>query len=108
MKLLDNNVDSPRFISGGFFRSSLWRGVRDEIIRRDARFDLGIFGLYIDGAVYVHHINPITKEDIDNMTHNLLSPENLICVSLQTHNAIHYKQQSEEYTERQPGDTKEW
>ena len=108
LKLLDNNATSPRHISGEFYRSDLWKGIRADIIKRDCRFDLGIFGLYIDGPVYVHHINPIDEQDIINMTQKLLSYDNLICTSLNTHNAIHYKQQIDEYVERRPGDTKPW
>lgn len=108
LKLLDNNATSPRHISGEFYRSDLWKAIRADIIKRDCRFDLGIFGLYIDGPVYVHHINPIDEQDIINMTQKLLSYDNLICTSLNTHNAIHYKQQIDEYVERRPGDTKPW
>lgn len=108
LKLLDNHVDSPRHISEDFFKSAVWLQTRRMVIDRDQRFDLGIFGMYIDGSVYVHHINPITYEDILNMTDRLLSMENLVCTSLDTHNAIHYKQKRVEYIERTPGDTKLW
>lgn len=108
LKLLDNHVDSPRYISEDFFKSAVWRQTRRMVIDRDQRFDLGVFGMYIDGSVYVHHINPITYDDILNMTDRLLSMENLVCTSLDTHNAIHYKQKRVEYIERVPGDTKLW
>lgn len=108
LKLLDNNATSPRNISVEFYTSDLWKRIREQIIKRDCRFDLGVFGMYIEGAVYVHHINPISENDILNMSDKLTNPNNLICVSLQTHNAIHYKQKTEEYTERKPGDTKLW
>ena len=108
LKLLGNHVDSPRHISEDFFKSAVWLQTRRMVIDRDQRFDLGIFGMYIDGSVYVHHINPITYDDILNMTDRLLSMENLVCTSLDTHNAIHYKQKRVEYIERAPGDTKLW
>lgn len=108
LKLLDNNALSPREHSSDFFKSQLWKETRKQIIRRDRRFDLGVFGIYIEGAVYVHHINPITKEDIDLMSYKLIDPENLVCTSLDTHNAIHYKKEMDLYIERTPGDTTPW
>lgn len=109
LKLLDNNVNSPRHMSEQFYKSKLWKTVRDDIITRDLGFDLGVFGVYIHDTVLVHHINPITEYDILNRTKKLLDPENLITVSLNTHNLIHYKNEvREEWVERTPGDTKLW
>lgn len=72
-------------------------------------FDLGVFGVYIDGPMYVHHINPINEHDIRRQTKKLLDPENLITVSMNTHNSIHYKKiEKEPWVERRPGDTKLW
>ena len=66
--------------------------------------------MYIDGPIIVHHINPITQEDIDEWNvEKLFNPDNLICVSVETHNLIHYrKRKSLEFVERKPGDTKLW
>lgn len=108
LKLLDNNAASPRHMSIEFYKSEIWKQIRNQVIRRDRRFDLGIFGLYIDGPVFVHHINPISEEDIINRTTKLTSLDNLICTSLNTHNAIHYRAEQEQYIERQPGDTILW
>lgn len=109
LKLLDNNATSPRHISGEFYQSTLWKRVRKSIIDRDLGFDLGLFGVYIDGPMYVHHINPIDESDIIYVTSRLLDPENLITTSLDTHNAIHYKQEEkDQWVERSPGDTKLW
>jgi hypothetical protein len=109
LKLLDNNATSPRNISGEFYRSTTWKSVRQSIIDRDLGFDLGIFGLYIEGPMFVHHINPIDESDIIYLTSRLLDPDNLITSSLETHNAIHYKQEEKElWIERVPGDTKLW
>lgn len=109
LKLLDNNATSPRSVSLEFFVSDYWKRIRKMVIDRDARFDLGIFGLYIDGPVYVHHINPITKEDIFYRTNKLTDLDNLITTSLDTHNAIHYKHRIDDpYIERRPGDTILW
>lgn len=109
LKLYDNNALSPRHISGMFYKTKTWLTIRDEIIRRDLGFDLGVFGVYIDGNMYVHHINPIEEYDIIHQTKKLLDPENLITVSMNTHNLIHYNNSVvETWTERTPGDTKLW
>lgn len=109
LKLLDNNVTSPRHMSMGFYKSDLWRHVRKQVIDRDLGFDLGVFGIYIEGPMLVHHINPINESDILYMTHKLLDLDNLITTSNHTHNLIHYnKVKKEPWVERTPGDTKQW
>lgn len=108
-KLLDNNVTSPRHMSERFYKSHMWRTVRKEIIFRDRGFDLGVDNVYIDSDIIVHHLNPIEEYDIVHLTDKLLNPENLITVSLDTHNIIHYNQTAKEiWVERRPGDTKDW
>ena len=104
LMLLDGNVKSPRKNSMTFYKSKTWKQVRKEIIFRDLTFDLGVTGVDILDKVLVHHINPITDEDILNESRKLYDPENLITVSLNTHNIIHYGNKEEEYVERQPGD----
>ena len=109
LKLLDNNVTSPRHMSMSFYKSDAWIKTREYIIRRDLGFDLGVFGVYIPTDVIVHHINPINENDIVNFSRRLLDPENLITTSVETHNKIHYKTKPKEvWVERTPGDTKEW
>ena len=109
LKLLDNNVTSPRHMSMGFYKSRMWEHVRNQIIQRDMGFDLGVFGVYINGPVFVHHINPINESDIIYQTGRLTDPENLITTSLDTHNKIHYNtEEKEEWIERKPGDTILW
>jgi hypothetical protein len=109
LKLLDNNVTSPRHMSGNFYRSKTWKAIRQMVIDRDLGFDLGIFGVYIDGPMLVHHINPIDESDIVYQTNKLFDPENLITVSGNTHNLIHYnKMEKEQWVERRSGDTKLW
>lgn len=109
LKLGDNNALSPRHMSMPFYKSKIWETTRDIILQRDLGFDLGIFGVYIDGAMYVHHINPISEYDIVHMTKKVLDPENLITASGETHNKIHYNQQEKDvWVERKPGDTKLW
>lgn len=83
--------------------------IRQIVIDRDFGFDLGIFGVYIEGSMLVHHINPIDENDIRLQTKKLLDPENLITTSNHTHNLIHYNQiEKEPWVERTPGDTKLW
>ncbi len=109
LQLFDNNVKSPRHISGDFYKSHMWLTIRESIIDRDLGFDLGVFGVYIDGPVYVHHINPIEEHDIIYLTRKLTDPENLITTSGNTHNIIHYRTKVEEkWVERKPGDTILW
>jgi 5-methylcytosine-specific restriction endonuclease McrA len=109
LKLLDNNVTSPRHMSAQFYQSRTWKTIRQMIIDRDFGFDLGVFGVYIEGPILVHHINPIDESDIMHQTKKLLDPENLISVSGNTHNLIHYnKKEKEKWVERKPGDTKLW
>ena len=104
LMLLDGNVKSPRKNSMAFYKSKTWKQIRKEIIFRDLTFDLGVPGVDILDKVLVHHINPITDEDILNESRKLYDPENLITVSLNTHNIIHYGNKEDEYVERQPGD----
>lgn len=104
------SVESPRHISEAFYKGRMWKAVREDIAKRDLGCDLGVFGIYIYGPIYVHHINPITQKDIDtNNFSKLYGPENLICTSLVTHNIIHYRKEIETtYVDRSPGDTKLW
>lgn len=104
LMLLDGNVKSPRKNSMAFYKGKTWKQVRKEIIFRDLAFDLGVEGVDILDKVLVHHINPITDEDILNESRKLYDPENLITMSLNTHNIIHYGNKEDEYVERQPGD----
>lgn len=79
-----------RWLNQNFYRSAEWKRVRDKVIIRDNGCDLGIEDRLIYGNVLIHHMNPINDKDIYNLTDILLNPEYLICVSHNTHNAIHY------------------
>ena len=79
-----------RYLNQQFYKSKAWKRIRDQVIIRDNGCDLGIEDRDINSRIYVHHMNPITKSDILNMTDMLLDPEYLICVSKNTHDAIHY------------------
>ena len=102
---------SSRFLNQDFYRlNPLWKAARREVILRDQGRDLGLEGLEINRGLYVHHMNPITIEDLENQTEFLLNPEYLICCSHKTHNAIHYGYKITENTvaEREQGDTCPW
>lgn len=100
-----------RYLNQIFYRSKEWRNFRHEIIVRDEACDLGIIGRDIPGIILIHHIVPITKRDILDRSECLMDPNNVICVSLKTHNAIHYGSYDillDEIVERKSGDTKLW
>jgi len=81
------------------------------VIARDLGFDLGAEDSPIRGKHVIHHMNPITLEDLDEGSDNLLDPEFLITTAFRTHNAIHYGDKSllpRPLVERAPGDTKLW
>lgn len=79
-----------RWLNQKFYRSREWKLLRDEIIIRDNGCDLGIEGFEIRGRIYIHHMNPILQKDILDQTDPLLNPDFLICCTHETHNAIHY------------------
>lgn len=79
-----------RYLNQIFYSSPQWKSLRDQIIIRDNGCDLGIAGYDIHSRIYIHHMNPITVQDLVNQTEYLLNPEYLICASRATHAAIHY------------------
>lgn len=103
-----------RYINQKFYKSPEWRRVRDFVIVRDNGCDLGVKGYDIGDRIIVHHMNPLTLDDISNSSDFLLNPEYLICVSKDTHDIIHYGfspdrySKSKEPVDRKPGDTKLW
>lgn len=100
-----------RYLNQKFYRSQEWKTVRNHVIARDLGRDLGMEGYDICGRVYVHHMNPIDPEDIQDSADILMNPEYLICVSFSTHNAIHYGSEdllATEPAERKPNDTCPW
>lgn len=100
-----------RYLNQNFYRSLEWKRVRDKVIIRDNGCDLGIEDRMIPGRVLIHHMNPITEQDILRATDILLNPEYLICVSHTTHNAIHFGDEDLLITNpvvRTPNDTCPW
>lgn len=108
----DDTFGFDRYLNQQFYKSQKWRKLRDEIIIRDNGCDLGIEDYPIYGKILIHHINPISQKDIRQNSDLLLNPEYLICTTYDTHNAIHYGDQSQipykEFIERTPNDTCPW
>lgn len=100
-----------RYLNQNFYKSDEWKRIRRYVIIRDNGCDLGVEGYEINSTIYIHHINPIGAEDIANVTEFLCDPEYLICTSFNTHQAIHYGDESLLITEpivRTKDDTKLW
>lgn len=100
-----------RYLNQTFYRSDEWKALRDEIIVRDNACDLGIDGREIYGRILIHHMNPITVDDIVKRSRYLLDPEYLITTVKNTHDAIHYGDESLLVTiprERTRNDTCPW
>lgn len=100
-----------RYLNQIFYQSKEWRSTRDYVIARDNGCDLGIAGHEIYGKILIHHMNPITADDILKRSDFLLNPEYLICTIKNTHDAIHYSDESLLITdpvERSKNDTCPW
>lgn len=94
-----------------YHNSKEWKAVRRKVIVRDNGCDLGIEGYDILGRILVHHLNPITIDDIKNRSPTIFDLNNLICVSHNTHNAIHYGDENllvKAPVERKLNDTCPW
>lgn len=101
-----------RIFNQRFYSSKEWKAVRQKIISRDNGCDMALSEHDIFDRPVIHHINPISLIDLHNHSDKLFDPENLILVSHQTHNAIHYGSYDQiretEYVERRPFDTCPW
>jgi hypothetical protein len=100
-----------RWVNQRFYKSQMWKDARDSVIIRDNGCDLGVPGYEIHSGLLVHHMNPVSMNDIELGAEWIFDPNYLITTSLQTHNAIHYCDKSQlprGPIMRQPGDTKLW
>lgn len=100
-----------RYLNQAFYKSEEWKSIRRHVIIRDCGCDLGIEGREIHERILIHHINPISEEDILDRSDYLLNPEYLISTSHRTHNAIHYGDDSiliDVPLERRKNDTCPW
>lgn len=90
----DNTFGYDRYLNQMLYTSKKWLNIRDGIIIRDLGCDLGIEDYEIHGKIIVHHMNPITIEDIELDRDEMFDPEFLICTTHDTHNAIHFGNES--------------
>ena len=108
----EDTFGGSRILNQIFYKSDEWKALRREAIIRDKDNDLGVPGMKIVGKIYVHHIEPITKEDLLSRNDKVLSLDNVICCSDATHKRIHYGDSEEEIRklsgDRKSNDTKLW
>lgn len=100
-----------RWLNQRLYKSLEWKQLRNKIIVRDEGCDLAFIGMPCFGRAVVHHMNPITEEDITQVNQPIFDPDNLILCSLETHNAIHYGGLNgirQDLIERRPNDTCPW
>lgn len=83
-----------RYLNQILYNSQEWKRFRDKIVIRDNGCDLACEGYDIHGRILVHHINPIRVDDVVNRNPIVFDPENVVCVTHNTHNAIHYGDES--------------
>ena len=111
-KIGEETFGGHRYLNQKLYTSNpLWDSVRRKVIIRDGGFDLGLEDYIIQGKIIVHHINPLTKEQLLNFDPCIFDLENLISCSHNTHNAIHYGDKSllpQDPIERKPNDTCPW
>lgn len=102
---------SKRFLNQILYKSPEWKSFRGRVILRDNGMDLAHSDYMILGPIYIHHINPITVEDILERRSCLFDMENVICTSYQTHEAIHYQKEISvrgSFASRYENDTCPW
>jgi len=100
-----------RWVNQEFYRSREWKNTRNDVIVRDNGCDLGVLGYEINFNLLIHHMNPISMKDIEHGEEWILDPNFLITTSRQTHNAIHYGDETllpRSPVVRKSGDTKLW
>lgn len=100
-----------RFLNQALYTSYEWKKIRNRVIVRDMGCDMALDGYGIYGRVIIHHINPLSIEDIESRSSKVFDMDNLVCVSHMTHEAIHYGDESllpKDPIERKPGDTRLW
>jgi len=90
----ENTFGYDRYLNQALYKSTRWINARDSVIIRDSGCDLGILGCEIFNKIIVHHMNPITIEDIELNRDEVFDIEHLVCTSMSTHNAIHFGNES--------------
>ena len=89
-RVAEDSFGWDRWVNQRFYHTSEWKRVRDQVIVRDMGYDLASRDHEITGQILIHHMNPISLEDLVEHQELVLDPEFLICTSKLTHNAIHY------------------
>lgn len=89
-KVGEETFGFDRYLNQALYKSKEWRSLREKIIIRDNGCDLGVEGYEINDRILIHHINPITQQDILERDACIFDPNNLVSVSKRTHDAIHY------------------
>lgn len=101
-----------RYLNQRFYKSYIWERTRDQVIARDYGCDLADPDRPIHDRVYIHHIIPMTPEDLRNENPLVIDLDNLVTVSFDTHQAIHYgnpdRLRMNRFAERRMGDTDSW
>lgn len=100
-----------RYMNQRFYTSREWKHIRNQVIARDEGLDLGMEGYEIYDRIIIHHMNPMTPDNLKHGDEDILNPEFLVTTTHRTHNAIHYGDRSllpQLYVERHRGDTKLW
>lgn len=110
-KVGEDTFGFDRYVNQSLYKSIKWRRTRSQVIIRDNGCDLGVDGYEMSDYIIVHHMNPITLEDIEEERDSVFNPEYLICCSSRTHKAIHFGDENllpKEFVERRPNDTCLW
>lgn len=89
-KVGEGTFGADRYLNQALYASPEWKHIRIKVIARDMGCDLGVEGYEIEYGITIHHMNPITIEDIETGNPDIFNPEFLICTSSATHRAIHY------------------
>lgn len=107
----DQTFGFDRWMNQAFYRSAQWRNIRRYIILRDEGCDLAVPGHEIHRGLVIHHMNPMTRQELEHGEEQILDPEFLITTNHRTHNAIHYGDEGQlprDFVERRPGDHLPW
>jgi hypothetical protein len=110
-KVGEDTFGFDRYVNQSLYKSNKWKRTRSQVIIRDNGCDLGIEGHELDNYIVIHHMNPLTLEDIEEERDVVFNPEYLISCSSRTHKAIHFGDENllpKDFIERRPNDTCLW
>lgn len=110
-KVGEETFGLDRYLNQQLYKSRRWQNIRSQVIIRDDGCDLGIDGRQMDNYITIHHMNPISMEDIEEERDIVFDPEYLICCSSRTHKAIHFGNENlliRDPIIRRPNDTCPW